>query len=106
MPLRIFNVLIGTWLFVSAFAWPHSSIQGVTALVCGALTAICALATIYVPRVRYLTALVGLVLFVSTVGRRCGPIARSGKRDYRHRDLRCRAVDRSPRASARRLRTS
>jgi len=67
MPLRIFNVLVGTWLFLSAFAWPHSSIQGVTALVCGALTVLCALATIYAPRVRYLTALVALVLFVASV---------------------------------------
>ena len=67
MPLRIFTVLAGTWLFLSAFAWPHSSIQGVTALVCGALTAICALATIYAPRVRYLTALVALVLFVASI---------------------------------------
>ena len=23
MTARIFNVLLGTWLFLSAFAWPH-----------------------------------------------------------------------------------
>ena len=24
MTARIFNVLIGTWLFLSAFVWPHT----------------------------------------------------------------------------------
>ena len=38
MTARIFNVLLGTWLFLSAFAWPHPPAQGFTALVCGALT--------------------------------------------------------------------
>ena len=59
MTARIFNVLIGTWLFLSAFVWPHQSAQGFTALVCGALTVFFALVTIYLPNVRYLTAAVG-----------------------------------------------
>ena len=64
---RIFNVLIGTWLFLSAFGWPHSPAQGLTALICGALTLLTALGSIYYPRVRYLTATVAVVLFVASL---------------------------------------
>jgi len=64
---RIFNVLIGTWLFLSAFGWPHSPAQGLTALICGALTLLTALVSIYYPRVRYLTATIAVVLFVASL---------------------------------------
>ena len=64
---RIFNVLIGTWLFLSAFGWPHSPAQGMTALICGALTLLTALASIFYPRVRYLTATIAVVLFVASL---------------------------------------
>jgi hypothetical protein len=68
MTARIFNVLIGTWLFLSAFMWPHHSAQGFAALVCGALTVLFALLTIYLPSVRYLTAATAVVLFVASLG--------------------------------------
>jgi hypothetical protein len=68
MTPRIFNVLVGTWLFLSAFAWPHSTPQGVTALVCGAMTVLLSLATMYFSGVRYLTAVVALILFVTSLG--------------------------------------
>lgn len=74
MTARIVNVLIGTWLFLSAFGWPHSPAQGMTALVCGALTLLTALLSIYYPRVRYLTALIAVVLFV-------GSLATAGRYD-------------------------
>lgn len=67
MTTRIFTFLIGTWLFLSAFAWPHQSAQGFIALVCGALTVFFALLTIYLPNVRYMTAATAVVLFVSSV---------------------------------------
>jgi hypothetical protein len=67
MTARIFNVLLGTWLFLSAFGWPHTPAQGMTALICGALTMLTALISIYYPRVRYLTALVAIVLFVGSL---------------------------------------
>jgi hypothetical protein len=71
MTARIFNTLLGTWLFLSAFFWPHTAAQRVTAIVCGLLTALTAVIAIYSPRVRYLTALVAVILFVlslSTAG--------------------------------------
>jgi hypothetical protein len=67
MTARIFNVLIGTWLFLSAFAWPHNSAQGFTALICGALTVLFTLATTYAAGARYLTALTAAVLFMAAV---------------------------------------
>jgi len=67
MTARIFTFLIGSWLFLSAFAWPHQSAQGFIALVCGALTVFFALLTIYLPNVRYMTAATAVVLFVSSI---------------------------------------
>jgi uncharacterized membrane protein YccC len=67
MTARIFNTLIGTWLFLSAFAWQHTPAQGTIALLCGALTILTALAAIYYPRVRYVTAMIGVALFIGSM---------------------------------------
>jgi len=67
MSARIFNVLIGTWLFLSTFAWGHSPAQGVATMVCGLLTMLTGVLAIYYPRVRYLTALIAVALFVSSL---------------------------------------
>jgi hypothetical protein len=67
MSVRIFNVLVGTWLFLSAFAWHHSTPQGMTALICGALTVVLSLASMYVPGLRYLLAVVAVILFVTSL---------------------------------------
>jgi len=67
MSARIFNVLLGAWLFLSAFAWPHSGMQFPAALVCGGLTVVLSLATIYIPGLRYLTAVVAALLFASSI---------------------------------------
>ena len=67
MSVRIFNVLVGTWLFLSAFAWTHTTPQGMTALICGALTVLLSLASMYVPGLRYLLAVVAVILFVTSL---------------------------------------
>jgi polyferredoxin len=67
MSARIFNVLLGTWLFLSAFAWAHTPAQGLITLAGGALTLLTALVSIYYPRVRYLTALLAVLLFVASL---------------------------------------
>lgn len=64
---RILTALIGTWLFLSAFGWPHTPAQGITTLICGALTLLSALVSIYYPRVRYLTATIAVALFVASM---------------------------------------
>ena len=67
MSARIFNVLLGTWLFLSAFAWPHTTAQKMATVAAGVLTVLTALVSIYVPRVRYLTALLAVALFVTSL---------------------------------------
>lgn len=67
MTARIFNVLIGTWLFLSAFAWPHTHGQKLAAMITGAATAVLSLATNYFSGLRYLTAVLGVMLFVISV---------------------------------------
>jgi hypothetical protein len=67
MTARIFNTLLGTWLFFSAFAWQHTPAQGLAAMICGVLTVLTALVAIYYPRVRYLTALIAVGLFVASL---------------------------------------
>ncbi|HEY5450694.1 MAG TPA: hypothetical protein VIQ54_18200 [Polyangia bacterium] len=67
MTIRIFNVLIGTWLFLSSFAWPHPTVQRYAAMICGALTVVLSLLTMYNPSLRYLTAVLAVGLFVETL---------------------------------------
>jgi hypothetical protein len=67
MTARIFNTLLGTWLFFSAFAWPHRPAQGLVAMICGVLTVLTALAAIYYPRVRYMTAMIAAALFIASI---------------------------------------
>jgi hypothetical protein len=67
MSVRILNVLIGTWLFLSTFMWPHQPIHAVATLVCAVVIVLLSLGTIYVPRLRYGTALAALTLFVTSV---------------------------------------
>jgi hypothetical protein len=67
MTARILNVLLGTWLFLSSFAWPHTTVQRYAAMICGALTVVFSLFTIYNPGVRYMTAALAVVLFVETL---------------------------------------
>ena len=63
MTARIFNVLIGVWLVVSAFAWPHSRAMTNYTVVCGVLTAILAVATLYYRSARYFNIVVAALLF-------------------------------------------
>jgi hypothetical protein len=67
MTARIFNVLIGTWLFLSAFAWPHSHGQFLATVICGAVTVLVSLASIYFGGLRYFVAVIAVMLFVTSV---------------------------------------
>ena len=67
MTIRIFNVLLGTWLFISAFVWPHSPAEAAFTMTCGVLSVVFALATIYHNGFRYLNAGLAVLLFVSTL---------------------------------------
>jgi hypothetical protein len=64
MTARIFNILMGLWLFASAFVLPQSRVQFASTAICGALAAVFAAYTSYNRRSRYLTAAVGVLVVV------------------------------------------
>ena len=64
MTERVFNILMGLWLFASAFILPQSRGQVASTAICGALVALFAALTSYNRRARYLTAAVGVLVVV------------------------------------------
>ena len=64
MTARIFNILMGVWLFASAFILPQGRVQFASTALCGALAALFAAMTNYDLRARYLSAAVGALVVV------------------------------------------
>lgn len=64
MTARIFNILMGLWLFASAFILPQGRAGVVSTAICGALTVLFAALTSYNRRSRYLTESVGALVVV------------------------------------------
>ena len=64
MTARIFNILMGLWLFVSAFVLPQGHGQVASTAICGALTVLFTLLSSYDSRSRYLTEAVGALVVV------------------------------------------
>ena len=62
---RIVNIVLGIWLFVSAFLWPHSYAQMTNTWILGVLCVAFALIAMRVPEARYLNAVLAVWLFVS-----------------------------------------
>ncbi len=62
---RIVNIVLGIWLFVSAFIWPHSYAQMTNTWIVGLLCVAFALIAMRVPEVRYLNTLLAVWLFIS-----------------------------------------
>ena len=63
---RALNVVLGTWLVISAFAWPHARWQLINTLASGILVVVFALTACVAPRVRYLNTVLSAYLFIST----------------------------------------
>jgi hypothetical protein len=65
---RALNALIGLWLLISAFAWPHSSVQLVNAAVVGVLVMLAAgIAAFVLPEARFANTALGIWLFMSAL---------------------------------------
>lgn len=64
-PPRIVEVILGVWLFISAFVWPHTQAQMTNTWILGVLCVIFALVAMAVPWVRYLNTLLAIWLFIS-----------------------------------------
>jgi hypothetical protein len=58
---RYINLLLGVWLFASAFLWPHSGDAAAASWIMGASIAMNAFAAIWAPPARYFNALLGLL---------------------------------------------
>jgi hypothetical protein len=62
---RVINVIVGIWLFISAWVLPHTYAQFTNTWILGVLTVVFALiATRYAP-VRFLNTLLAIWLFIS-----------------------------------------
>lgn len=65
---RVLAVIVGIWLFISAFIWVHTSAQMTNTWILGALCVIFALVAMYaVPQVRFLNTLLAIWLFISAL---------------------------------------
>jgi hypothetical protein len=62
---RAVNIVLGIWLFLSAFLWTHSAAQMRNTWVCGVLIAAFAAVAFAVPVVRYLNTALAVWLFIS-----------------------------------------
>ncbi len=59
------SVVLGVWLFISAFVWPHSAAQQTDTWILGVLFAVCALVAMSSPQVRYANTVLAIWLFIS-----------------------------------------
>jgi hypothetical protein len=65
MTARTFNALVAVWIFISAFAWPHTAAQRLSTALCGLAAFGLASATTRHDAARYLNMAVGVWLFLS-----------------------------------------
>jgi hypothetical protein len=62
---RLVNAALGVWLFISAFAWPHSMAQRTNTWIVGILTVAFSLSATNKPQMRYLNTILAIWLFIS-----------------------------------------
>jgi hypothetical protein len=62
---RVVNVVVGIWLFVSAFVLPHTYAQFTNTWILGILTVVFALGAVRFAPVRFLNTLLAIWLFIS-----------------------------------------
>ena len=62
---RVANVILGIWLFLSAFLWPHTYEQMTNTWIVGVLCAFFAVLAMRVPQARYLNTVLAIWLFIS-----------------------------------------
>jgi hypothetical protein len=67
MTTRIFNALLGIWLFVTAFMWPHTHFQFAITILAAILTFTLSIMSIYLRGARHLNVVVAIFLFLSSL---------------------------------------
>ena len=64
--IRSVNAVLGTWLIVSSWVWPHSTARATNCIVVGSLAVITAgIAAFRAPWTRFFNAVLGVWLFVA-----------------------------------------
>ena len=66
MSIRAVNIVLGLWLFLSAFLWEHTQAQMTNTWVVGALCFALALSASRFPAARYFNTALSVWLFIST----------------------------------------
>lgn len=64
---RILNFLLGVWLFISAFIWPHTAGERLDTWIIGIWIAVFSLVAMSQPSARWLNTLAAIWLFFSTL---------------------------------------
>jgi hypothetical protein len=67
MTTRIFNALLGVWLFVTAFMWPHSRAAFIVTVLAAILTFTLSILEIFSGVSRHLNVVVAIFLFLATL---------------------------------------
>jgi hypothetical protein len=67
---RFVNALAAVWLFISAFAWPHSAALHENSWVTAVLMFIAAIWAVEKPMIRYANTVLAIWLFLSTAAMR------------------------------------
>ena len=62
---RGFTLLLGVWLFISAFIWPHTMSQMTNTWICGVIAVVFAAVAMRYPQARYVNTILAIWLFVS-----------------------------------------
>lgn len=63
---RVANIVLGVWLFLSAFVWQHSGASQTNSWILGVIIAVVAGIAMAQPAVRWVNALAAVWLFIST----------------------------------------
>lgn len=62
---RYINIVLGVWLFISAFVWVHSQAQFTNTWIVGVLCVGIAVAAMRIPEVRFINTALAVWLFIS-----------------------------------------
>ncbi len=62
---RWLNVVLGVWLFISAFLWPHTAAERTNTWILGVLCVVFALIAMSQPAARWLNTILAIWLFIS-----------------------------------------
>jgi hypothetical protein len=64
---RFTNLVLGIWLFISSFSWPHSSASRTNTWILGAVIALLSLSALRAQSARHASTVAAVYLFISTL---------------------------------------